>query len=190
VELTKALYGTCQAALLFWKNLSAFLIDELGFTLNKYDKCVANKMIDGKQCTILWHVNDLKMSSHVNAEVLEKIIKRLDEKYGNKEAPLTVNRGTVHEYLGMTTDYSEKGKVKFIMNDYVENLLDEVPEEMSGHAATPAANNLFTVNDKADKISEEDSKKVPLPDSKAPLFKQTSAPRSSNRSGILVQASC
>jgi hypothetical protein len=59
VELTKALYGTCQAALLFWKNLSAFLIDELGFTLNKYDKCVANKMIDGKQCTIIWHVDDL-----------------------------------------------------------------------------------------------------------------------------------
>jgi hypothetical protein len=78
VELTKGfLYGTCQAALLFWKNLSSFLIDELGFTLNKYDKCVANKMIKGKQCTIIWHVNDLKMS-HVNAEVLEKIIKRLD----------------------------------------------------------------------------------------------------------------
>jgi hypothetical protein len=81
VELTKALYGTCQADLLFWKNLSSFLIDELGFTLNKYDKCVANKMIDGKQCAIIWHVDDLKMP-HVNGEVLEKIIKRLDEKYG------------------------------------------------------------------------------------------------------------
>jgi hypothetical protein len=79
VELTKALYGTYQAALLFWKNLSSFLINELGFTLNKYDKCVANKMINGKQCTIIWQVDDLKMS-HVNAEVLEKIIKRLDEK--------------------------------------------------------------------------------------------------------------
>jgi hypothetical protein len=55
----------------------------------------------------------------------------------------------------MTIDYSEKEKVKFIMNDYVENLLDEVPEEISGHAATPAANQLFTVNDKAEKISDE-----------------------------------
>jgi hypothetical protein len=115
-------------------------------------------MIDGKQCTIIWHVDDLKMS-HVNAEVLEKIIKRLDEKYG-KEAPLMVNRGTVHEYLGMTIDYSEKGKVKFIMKNYIENLLDEVPEEMLGHAATPAANQLvFTVNDKAKKISDEDLEK-------------------------------
>ena len=156
VELTKALYRTCQAALLFWKNLSSFLIDELGFTLNKYDKCVANKMMNGKQCTIIWHVDDLKMS-HVDGEVLEEIIQGLEEKYG-KEAPLTVHRGTVHEYLGMTIDFSEKGKVKFIMNDYVENLLDEVPEEMSGHAATPAAHQLFTVNDKAEKISDEKSK--------------------------------
>jgi hypothetical protein len=147
VELTKALYGTCQAALLFWKNLSSFLIDALGFTLNKYDKCVANKMINGKQCTIIWHVDDLKVS-HVSAAVLDEIIERLDEKYG-KEAPLTVNRGTVLEYLGMTIDFGEKGKVKFIMNDYIENLLlDEVPEGMSGHAAAPAANNLFSFTTK------------------------------------------
>jgi hypothetical protein len=45
------------------------------------------------------------------------------------------------------------------MNDYVENLLNEVPEKMSGHAATPAANQLFSVNDKAEKISDEDSEK-------------------------------
>jgi hypothetical protein len=59
----------------------------------------------------------------------------------------------------MTIDFSEKGKVKFIMNDYAENLLHEVPEEMLGHAATPAANQLFLVNNKAEKISDEDSKK-------------------------------
>jgi hypothetical protein len=115
-------------------------------------------MIKGKQCTIIWHLDDLKMS-HVSIAVLDEIIERLDEKYG-KEAPLTVNRGTVHEYLGMTIDFGEKGKVKFIMlNDYVENLLDKVPTGMSGHAATPAANHLFSINDKADKISNEDSEK-------------------------------
>jgi hypothetical protein len=42
-KLNKALYGTLQAALLFWKNLTGFLIDELGFVLNKYDRCVATK---------------------------------------------------------------------------------------------------------------------------------------------------
>jgi len=34
VQLLKALYGTLQAALLFWQNLSSFLIDNLGFVPN------------------------------------------------------------------------------------------------------------------------------------------------------------
>ena len=91
VQLTKALYGTLQAALLFWNNLVDFLVGELGFTLNKYDRCVANKMINGKQCTVVWHVDDLKIS-HVDPNVLEGIVDKLSAKYG-KEAPLTVTRG-------------------------------------------------------------------------------------------------
>ena len=38
-ELNKALYGTLQAALLFWHNLSGFLIEKLGFEANPYDFC-------------------------------------------------------------------------------------------------------------------------------------------------------
>jgi hypothetical protein len=51
VELKKALYGTLKAALLFWKKLSSQL-EEWGFVINPYDWCVANKMINGKQCTM------------------------------------------------------------------------------------------------------------------------------------------
>jgi hypothetical protein len=72
-----------------------------------------------------------------------------------------VNHGTVHEYLGMTIDFSMGGKVKFIMNDYmyVEVLIDEIPEEFTGHAATPAANHLCQVNYKAEKLNDENSEK-------------------------------
>ena len=59
-ELSKALYGTLQASLLFWKNLSTFLINDQGFKVNPYDWWVVNKDINGKQCTIGWHVDDLK----------------------------------------------------------------------------------------------------------------------------------
>jgi len=48
VKLKKALYGTLQAAMLFWKDLTKTLTD-WGFIVNPYDRCVANKMIDGKQ---------------------------------------------------------------------------------------------------------------------------------------------
>ena len=146
VELQKALYGTLQGALLFWKNLSSFLVDELGFKLNPYDTCVANKDIDGSQCTILWHVDDLKMS-HKDPKVMDAIHEKLNAKYG-KEAPLTVQRGKVHEYLGMTIDYSIPGKVQFRMDDYIKRLLEEAPEDMKGVAATPAANHLFKINKK------------------------------------------
>jgi hypothetical protein len=110
-----------------------------------------NKTIDGKQCTISWHVDDLKIS-HVSHEVLDQIVDQLSEKYV-KEAPLTVNRGKVHEYLGMTIDYSIPRKVQFIMNDYIENLLDDAPEGMTGDAATPAVHHLFDVNEEAEKLS-------------------------------------
>eukprot|EP00980_Cylindrotheca_fusiformis_P023682 scaffold10769_cov79-Cylindrotheca_fusiformis.AAC.1 len=71
-ELDKALYGTLQAALLFWENLVDFLVNKHGFALNPYDRCVANKDINGKQCTIGWHVDDLKIS-HVDNDVIEGI---------------------------------------------------------------------------------------------------------------------
>jgi hypothetical protein len=155
VLLNKALYGTLQAALLFWQNLTTFLIHELGFTLNKYDKCVANKMINGQQCTIIWHVDDLKVS-HRDPNVVEEIIKSISDKYG-KEDPVTVNRGKVHEYLGMKIDFTHPGQVKFTMEEYINNVLNDVPESMSGTAATPAANHLFEINPNTEKLNSSDS---------------------------------
>ena len=51
-QLHKALYGTVQASLLFYKKLSSFLIEQHGFVANPYDKCVVNKIVNGKQCTL------------------------------------------------------------------------------------------------------------------------------------------
>ena len=124
-----------------------FTIDKL----NPYDSCVAKKMINEKQCTIvLWHVDDLKIS-HVEASVVTDIIKLLELEFG-KEAPLTVTSGKVHKYLGMTIDYSDKGKVKFTMIDYIKGMLDELPGDMEGTVTTPASSHLFDVNDNAEKL--------------------------------------
>ena len=150
-ELDKALYGTLQAALLFWEDLSGFLIEELGFVANPYDSCVVNRTIRGKQMTIGWHVDDLKIS-HVDQAAIDDIIKKLESRYG-KETPLTVTRGNVHEYLGMKIDYSQKGKVRFSMPDYIDRMLEDVPSEiMRGPSATPASNHLFRVNPDADNL--------------------------------------
>ena len=155
-ELSKALYGTLQAALLFWRNLSAFLIDECGFEVNPYDWCVVNKDINGKQCTIGWHVDNLKIS-HVDGNIVEDIVKALDNKYG-KETPITVHRGPIQEYLGMTIDYTAKGKVSFSMPQYIEDLLGQCPESiMKGTSSTPAANHLFQTNENAEQLGATDA---------------------------------
>jgi hypothetical protein len=57
----------------------------------------------------------------------------------------------------MTIDYSEDGKVKFMMPDYVEGILDEAPSEMDGIAVTPAGPNLFTVKADEIKLDDEDA---------------------------------
>lgn len=150
-QLSKALYGTLQAALLFWKDLSAFLVKDMGFEPNPYDTCVVNKITEGKQCTVAWHVDDLKIS-HVDQRVLEGIMERLQEKYG-KEVPLSVTRGHVHDYLGMTIDFSRSGKVVFSMLKYIENTILEAPEGIMKKAATtPAANHLFDTDESATKL--------------------------------------
>lgn len=155
VELLKALYGTLKAALLFWKRLSSQLI-KWGFVLNPYDRCVANKTINGKQCTIVWHVDDLKIS-HVDESVAERMLGLLEHEFG-KESPLSVTRGRVHDYLGMRLDFTEVGVARIDMTKYVEEILSEAPDDMSGEAPTPAASYLFKVNtsDPA-ALSEEDA---------------------------------
>ena len=86
-KANKALYGTLNKSLLFWKDLTGIIgkwkfdNDNNGFILNPYDTCVANCMINGKQYTILWHVDDSKIS-HEDPAVVTDISWQLNDKYG------------------------------------------------------------------------------------------------------------
>jgi hypothetical protein len=61
VKMQKAMYGLLKGALLFYRKLVEDL-ESNGFKLNPYDPCVANKTVNGKQMTVCWHVDDLKVS--------------------------------------------------------------------------------------------------------------------------------
>ena len=80
------MYGTLTASKLFYEDLTAFLIS-LGFQLNPFDHCVANKLVNGKQLTVTWHVDDLKIS-HVDPTVVGTLIDQLNLQYG-KVKPLS-----------------------------------------------------------------------------------------------------
>ena len=106
VEMQKALYGMLKSALLFYKKLVGDL-EGAGFKLNPYDPCVANKIVNSTQMTVIWHVDDLKIS-HKNPEAVTKVIKYLDSIYPG----VKVKRGKHHEYLGMDFDFQPRDKLQ------------------------------------------------------------------------------
>ena len=160
VQLQKALYGMLKSALLFYRKLVSDLT-AMGFTLNPYDPCVANKTVQGNQLTVSWHVDDLTISCVAEAPIHD-VIKQLKNIYGQN---LKESVGLVHDYLGMKFDYSTPGQVEISMDKYIANVIDSFPEKITGVSATPATDKLFLVRD--------DDR--PLPEEQAVMFHHVTA---------------
>ena len=124
VRIQKALYGCLKSALLLYEKLVGDLKAD-GFKINPYDPCVANKMIGGKQLTVCWHVDDLKISC-VDENEVTKMKQWLESEYGEMHG----SRGKRHDYLGMWLDYSILGKVRIAMEEYLRGVLNDFPEEI------------------------------------------------------------
>ena len=154
VEMLKALYGTLRAARLFWERLTGVLIS-WGFVINPYDHCVANKWINDRQCTITWHIDDLKIS-HVNEKVVDQIVEDLRAEFG-RLGEISVSKGKRHDYLGMFLDFTEDGVLQVDMRSYLDTILEDLPKAMKGRAKTPASEYLHLVRDTAKKLSPADA---------------------------------
>ena len=105
---------------------------------------------------VIWHVDDLKIA-HVEYDVNATFIDKLREEFG-KHVDLTINRGSVHDYLGMTLDYSKNMKVLVQIFDYIDNMLKELQDGWVEEAAgILAANNLFQVDENNIKLIEAEA---------------------------------
>eukprot|EP00957_Ditylum_brightwellii_P074169 5635862-Ditylum_brightwellii.AAC.1 len=62
-------------------------------------------MVKGKQLKVCWHVDNLKIS-HKDSKEVTRMLRWLESKYGK----LRTTRGKIREYLGMTLDFSKRGK--------------------------------------------------------------------------------
>ena len=78
-------------------------------------------MVNSEQITVQFHVDDLKVS-HKDYAVLDDFLDNLRSEFG-QEDELTENKGLVHEYLGITIDYSILGKSVFTMFNYLEDVI-------------------------------------------------------------------
>jgi len=83
VLMLKGLYGMLIASLLYYRRFVKD-IKKIAFVLNPYDLCTTNRIINGLQHTIVWHVDGIK-SSHQNKEVTDNFLKWLERTYGENE---------------------------------------------------------------------------------------------------------
>jgi hypothetical protein len=143
VQVEKAVYGMMKSALLFYRKLVADLVS-IGFSINPYDPCVMNKIIDGHQLTICWHVDDLLLE-HSSKTVVSDFIDWLARRYDTPDKKLKATRGSTHHYLGMNIVFSRLGLVQFDMIPYIDTIINDFPERITGHTSSPAANHLFKV---------------------------------------------
>ena len=149
VSYDKAIYGMMNAALLAYKKL-AKLFCEWGSVMNPYDPCVWNKMVGGKQMTIMFHIDDLLMA-HLLPHIVTLFIKKLEREYATQD-PLTVTRGLIHDYLGVTFDLCVPGQVALSQYDYLKKFYHGLPDNYkvgykgNKYRCTPAPADLFKRN--------------------------------------------
>jgi hypothetical protein len=154
VKLRKTLYGTIQAAKAWYDKLAADL-EGLGYTRNPCDMCCFNRIEpDGKQSTIIAHVDDLMITASEEA-VVDRIIAELDKLYSGPDGQITIQRGRKLEYVGMVFVFNEDKTVSVTMDGYVVDLLEGLSDIM-GEADTPATKNLFRVRDDSRKLGDEE----------------------------------
>ena len=114
-----------------------------------------NKIVKGKQCTILWHVDELNIS-HVDSDIFYRVLYDIDTEYENI-SKMTITRGNINKYFGITINYSLPVKVKFSMVNYIGKIVDDIPENKKGGSETPAAHHLFDISEDATKMYQTDT---------------------------------
>jgi hypothetical protein len=141
LRLDRALYGCVRSALLWYKMFSDTLA-EIGFEVNPYDPCVANATFEGSQCTVVFYVDDNKIS-HKNPQIVDFVINHIESKFG----PMTKTHGSKHEFLGMNFEFLPNRRVVIAMPRYLEEAIADCGMDITFEAATPATKSLFDVDD-------------------------------------------
>jgi hypothetical protein len=84
--------------------------------------------VDGKQITLCWHVDDMKVS-HFEKKKVDDMIKWLRLKYEHLfedgSGAMQICRGKVQEYIGMTLDFTEPGECSVPRLQYVKDTVND-----------------------------------------------------------------
>ena len=100
------------------------------------------QMVNGKQLTLTWHVDNMKVS-HINKNVVSAFILYLKSVYGEMHESIGKHR----DYLGMWLDFSRKGDVQISMEEYLRGVLENVQEIITMTVVIHVGEHLFTIRD-------------------------------------------
>jgi len=152
VRLLKALYGTLQAAKLWYKKLCKIIL-EYGFVQHPNDRCVFIMKLNGIVMIIGFHVDDLLMVCKCK-EMIDNFVKHLLNNFNN----VTVSEGKEQTYLGMLINITE-GYISVSMEGYIQNILSMYELSCDNTIKDPQQDNIFIVDSTSALLSEDRRKK-------------------------------
>ena len=122
VQVDCAIHGMLHSGMLSHKKFVEFLQSNDSI-LNAHNPCVANKTVWGKQLTVTWHVDNVKVSSQDKLTV-DKFIQFIRNEH-ETFTQVKPSRGKVHDHLAMILDCNNTRKVK--MEKCIEAMNNEFP---------------------------------------------------------------
>ena len=123
--------------------------------MNPYDACVANRIFNGKQNTVACNFDDLE-SIHLDPMLNDNFYKWLEKTYGSDDiVHVEASRVKVHNYLVMTLDYTEEGKLRIYIRKYLGAMISGFPHKLSDKVKCPWTENMFIVYEEENKLGDK-----------------------------------
>jgi RNA recognition motif-containing protein len=122
ILLNKALYGMCQAGMLWNKDVDRLLTEDCGMERCPFDPCVYRKVFGAKMIIAILHTDDMKIYADRGLErEVEKTLRTMASKYE------MTHKDGVDVFLGIKVDYGD-GWTTLDQHAYLSSILDEFQE--------------------------------------------------------------
>ena len=108
------------ASMLWYRNFRHDL-EGIGFKFNPFGPRVVNRIVNGSQHTIRYHVGDVILS-RLKAKVNNNFAIWAQGEYGSVKS-VEVKCGKTHKFLGMTLDFSKAGECRVLQNGHIEDIV-------------------------------------------------------------------
>ena len=145
VRLLKALYGTVEAARLWYDLITSILVNA-GFVPNPIERCVLNRREHGRTLTVVLYVDDILVLGDIQDILWFKAY--LESRFPE----VTFHGGKVLDYVGMTLDFAANpGRLAVTIKQSIHDIIST--SAVTKVHPTPATESLFDVDPTSIKLS-------------------------------------